>query len=515
MSIELEDFETRVTLRALLSADFEAMVALQKTCFPAMDPWTGAQFQSQLARWEDAQIGIFVDGRLVASAAQLIVDSGDHDVWSDWTSLSSNGFLHHHDAEGDTLYGVELQVHPDYRGMKLSRRLYDHRKRMCRDRNLKRMAIGGRIPGYLAHSDRFTPAEYVAEVQAKRVYDPVLTAQVAAGFVLRELLEGYLPDDTQSMGYATSLEWLNLDYVRPRSVRRLLRATQPVRVSLVQYRMRAIASFEEFERQVEFFVDTASDYKADFVLFPELFTVQLLSLLDGTRPGHAARQLAEFTPRYLELFNSLATRYNVNVIGGSQFTVEDEKLFNVSYLFHRDGRIDAQKKIHITPSEAKWWGVQGGDSVEVFDTDRGKVAILICYDVEFPELGRIVSAKGASLLFVPYNTNDRYGHNRVRVCTQARCVENHLFAVTAGCVGNLPFVENADVHYAQSAVLTPSDMAFPQDGISAQADPNVETVVAHDLDLEVLRRHRRSGTVQCWNDRRTDLYRVHHGDMKI
>ncbi len=515
MRIDLEDFETRIELRPLTVADFDALVELQRLCFPDMEAWTREHLEAQLRRWDQAQAGVLADGVLVATCAQLIIDSGDHDVWGDWSAISSDGFLSNHDADGDTLYGVELQVHPDWRGMKLSRRLYDWRKRLCRDRNLKRMAIGGRIPGYAAHADSMSAAEYVEEVQAKRLFDPVLTAQVSNGFLLRELLADYLPEDEASLGYGTSLEWLNLGYVRKRSARRVLRATQPVRVSLVQYQMRAIANFEEFERQVEFFVDTASDYKADFLLFPELFTVQLLSLVGSNRPGHAARELATFTPRYLELFNDLATRYNVNVIGGSQFTLEGDQLYNVAYLFHRDGRIDAQKKIHITPSEARWWGVRGGDTVEVFDTDRARVAILICYDVEFPELGRKVAADQASLLFVPYNTNDRYGHNRVRVCAQARCVENHLFAVTAGCVGNLPFVENADVHYAQSAVLTPSDMPFPQDGISAQADPNVETVVAHDLDLEVLRRHRRTGTVQCWNDRRTDLYTVRFGDREI
>ncbi|MEQ9065156.1 MAG: carbon-nitrogen hydrolase family protein, partial [Gimesia chilikensis] len=208
--------------------------------------------------------------------------------------------------------------------------------------------------------------------------------------------------------------------------------------------------FDEYAQQCEFFLDTASDYKCDFILFPELFTTQLLSCVEPTRPGQAARRLAEFTPQYLDFFTEMAVKYNVNVIGGSQFVVEHGTLYNTSYLFGRDGSIGKQYKIHITPSERKWWGVSPGDRVEVFDTDCGRIAIQICYDIEFPELTRIAAQKGAQIVFVPFNTDTRHGYLRVRHCAQARCVENHLYVAISGCTGNLPFVENADIHYAQS-----------------------------------------------------------------
>ena len=116
--------------------------------------------------------------------------------------------------------------------------------------------------------------------------------------------------------------------------------------------------------------------------------------------------------------------------------------------------------------------------------------------------------KGAQLLFVPFNTNERYGYLRVARCAQARCIENHVYVVTAGCTGNLPSVENADVHYAQSAIYTPCDVMFSRDGVAAECTPNIETVIIHDVDIEMLRRHRYSGTTLNWNDRRRDLYRV-------
>ena len=439
----------------------------------------------------------------------LVVNSGDVADWYDWMSVSDGGNIRNHDPEGDTLYGIEMQVSPEWRGYRLSRRLYAARKELCRQLNLGQIVIGGRIPGYKEHQDAMSAREYAETVKDGRLYDPVLTSQLANGFVLKRIIADYLPTDEDSAGYATELEWPNLDYRRKRS--RQLRSVHPVRVAAVQYQMRRIKSFDDFAKQVEFFVDTAGDYKADFLVFPELFTLQLLSLVEG-RPGAAARALAEFTPAYLELFADMAVKYHVNIIGGTQFEVVNDVLLNTCFFFRRDGTLGYQRKLHVTPAEARWWGVTGGTELNVLESDQGPIAINVCYDVEFPELARMQAAQGARLLFVPYNTNDRYGHMRVRLCAQARCIENHLFAVTAGCVGNLPFVENADVHYAQSAVLTPSDIPFARDGVGAEVSPDVETVLVHDVDLELLRRHRASGTTQNWNDRRTDLYKVRWSD---
>ncbi|MEZ4409564.1 MAG: GNAT family N-acetyltransferase [Polyangiales bacterium] len=505
--IDLKAFERRVTLRRLTLADHEAVVALQLRCFPKMKPWSREQFQSQVETFAEGQFCVEIDGEIVASCASLIVDFGNYAEWHDWMVISDRGFIRNHDPAGDTLYGIEMMVDPATRGMRLARRLYDERKRVCRAHNLARMVIGGRIPGYIDHRGSLSAQEYVRQVMAKKLYDPVLTAQLSNGFTLKHLVPDYLPSDEDSAGYATCLEWANLDYVPPRHFRER-RAVATVRVGLVQYAMRAISSWEEFERQCRFFVDVGADYQADFLLFPELFTVQLLSLVEPGRPGLAARALAAFTPKYLAMFSELAVKHHVNIVGGSQFTEENGELYNVSYLFQRDGRIGKQFKIHVTPNERRWWGVSGGRRVEVFDTDRGPVSILVCYDVEFPELARVASAKGAQILFVPFNTNDRMGYLRVRACAQARCIENHLYAAVAGCVGNLPFVENADVHYAQSALLTPSDVGFARDAVATECSPNIEAVLVHDVDTEALRRHKANGTVQNWNDRRTDLYRV-------
>ena len=500
------EVERKLIVRQVTPADFAAIIALEQECFPGMAPWDPADLADHHARFPQGQLVVELDGEIVASSASLIVDYDDFSDWHDFRTVVVDGTLANHSPEGDTLYGIEMQVSPRARGMRLTRRLYDARKALCRERNLARIVIGGRLPGYGEHESTMSAREYVEAVLDKRLYDPVLTSQTANGFVLRKIVPGYLAADLQSAGHATQLEWVNLDHSSTRRAGR--RAVDLVRIAAVQYQLRHIESFDEFARQCEFFVDTAGDYRADFIVFPELFTLQLLTLIEGGRPGQAARELAAFSPRLLTLFRDLALKFNVNVVAGSAFVIEDGVLYNVSWLLRRDGTMAAQKKIHVTPNEARWWGARGGQDVEVFDTDCGKIAICICYDVEFPEMIRVAVQRGARMLFVPYCTNDRFGHMRVHISARARCLENHVYAVTAGCVGNLPFVDNADVHYAQSGVYTPLDVGFAWDGVAAEASPNIETVLVHEVDLEQLRRHRLRGTTRNWIDRRTDLYCV-------
>lgn len=508
--ISLENLEKQLEVRRLTTDDFEDLEAMQLKCFPGMPTWTREHIESQIAHFPEGQLVLVYNGRLVASSCSLMVDYDLCSEWHDWKKVSDSGYIRNHDPNGDVLYGIEIMVHPDFRGMRLARRLYDERKKIARERNLEAIVIGGRIPGYADHKDDMTAHEYARKVADKTLYDPVLTTQIANGFELKQLIPDYLPSDEDSVGWASHMEWVNVDY-RPHQ-KRQIRPVQIVRLSTVQYQMRAVESWEEFERQITYFVDTAGDYRCDFVTFPELFTTQLLSLVKARRPGSAARELAEFNERYIKLFQKLAVSYHVNIIGGSNFAIEDEKLYNIAYLFRRDGTIGKQYKIHITPAEWRWWGVTGGNKVEVFDTDCGRIAILICYDIEFPELVRIATKKGAQVIFVPFNTDERFGYLRVRTCAMARCVENHVYTVLSGCTGNLPQVKNADIHYAQSGIYTPADIPFSPDAIAAECTPNIETIVMKDLDIELLRRHRYQGTTQNWRDRRTDLYQLHYDE---
>ena len=510
MSEPRNDFDRRLTVRPLRLDDYEQLVEVELRCFPGMKPWHKDQIASQLEHFPEGQICVEMDGRIVASSSSLVVKFDEDKAWHDWAAIADGGYIRTHDPNGDTLYGIEIMVDPEFRGMRLARRLYSARKNLAREMNLERIIIGGRIPGYHKHADKLTAEQYVEQVTSKALIDRVLTAQLSNGFTLQRLIPNYLPSDKESLGYATFLEWKNFDHRA--ADRRSLRAVDIVRVAAVQYEIREVKAFEQFARQCEYFVDAGTESQCDFLVFPELITTQLLSMTPPQRPGLAARSLHEFTDRYVELFSRLAIKYDVNIVGGSQFVIDDAKLYNVAHLFHRNGRVSRQRQLHVPPQDRRWWGVSAGDSLDVFDTDRGRVAVLSAYDVQFPEVARAAAKRGAEILLVPFNVPDEDAYLRVRYCAAARTVENHVYVVLAGCTGNLPFVPNADTHYAISAILTPCDITFSRDGIAALSVANVEGVHVSDLDLELLRRHRYTGTTQNWNDRRPELYELRFKD---
>ena len=222
----------------------------------------------------------------------------------------------------------------------------------------------------------------------------------------------------------------------------------------------------------------------------------------------AIRELAGYTDRIVDKFSEFSVSYNINIITGSMPEIKDEKLYNVGYLCRRDGSVERFEKLHITPDEEKVWGLVGGRQLKTFDTDCGKIGILICYDVEFPELSRLLAEEGMRILFVPFLTDTQNGYSRVRHCAQARAIENECYVAIAGSVGNLPKVHNMDIQYAQSMVFTPCDFAFPVNGVKAEATPNTEMILVVDVDMDLLVEINKSGSVRNLNDRRTDLYQL-------
>ncbi|WP_409342966.1 carbon-nitrogen hydrolase family protein [Paenibacillus sp. MBLB4367] len=278
------------------------------------------------------------------------------------------------------------------------------------------------------------------------------------------------------------------------------------RVSAVQYHLHTISSFEEFAAQVEHYVKTAEEFAADFVLFPEFFTTQLLSIGDGKGNALTINELPDFTERYRSLFTSLARKTGMHLIGGTHVIRKGDRLYNVAHLFYPDGRVAEQAKLHITPTEVTEWNMSAGDGLEVFETDKGTIAMLTCYDIEFPEIVRMARAKGADVIFCPSCTDDRHGFYRVRYCCHARTIENQIYVVTTGTVGSLPTVDFMRGNYGQAAVITPNDVPFPPRGIMVEGEINGDMIVTADVDLSLLHEVRLKGSVTTWRDRRTDLY---------
>ncbi len=278
-----------------------------------------------------------------------------------------------------------------------------------------------------------------------------------------------------------------------------------VRIASVQYQLRKISSFEDFAQQVQFVLSSAAEYNPNYVLLPELFTTQLLSFIKTDNIRGAVRSLDRFTKKYVELLSFYADKGGYYLIGGTHPTIREGNLYNTSYLFTPSGKVFTQDKVHRTRWEKESWGMTAGDEFKVFETAYAPISILICYDIEFPEAARAVSEAGSEIIFVPSCTDDRQGYLRVKYCSQARAIENQVFVVTSGTVGNLP-VENMNLHYGQAAIFTPSDFPFSRDGIAAEGVINQEQIVISDLELDLLDENRLKGTTIPLLDKRKDVY---------
>lgn len=279
-----------------------------------------------------------------------------------------------------------------------------------------------------------------------------------------------------------------------------------VRIAAVQYLLRQIDDWDAFENQVRFIMKAAGDYKPNFVLLPEIFTTQLLSFMDTTDIRAAVRQMHDYTSRYKALMQELAKQWDIHLIGGSHPTLKDNgQLLNTAYYFTPQGGIFEQDKLHRTRWEREKWNTDHGSQLRLFDTPFGKIAILICYDIEFPELSRMVCEAGADILMVPSCTDDRQGFLRVRYCCHARAIENQVYVVMTSTVGNLA-VEGLGLNYGQASIITPSDFSFARDGIAAEGTPNIEQIVVADVDLNDLVTNRENGTTIPLYDKRKDIY---------
>lgn len=278
-----------------------------------------------------------------------------------------------------------------------------------------------------------------------------------------------------------------------------------LRVSAVQYELRNITSFDDFARQCEHYVRNAEEYETEFLLFPELFTTQLLTISDKSGKGLSIQELPNFTEQYMRLFTNLATTYNMHIIAGTHIIERNNRLYNVAFLFYPDGSVKEQAKLHITPFEIEGWNMAAGEGLEVFDTEKGRIAILTCYDIEFPEIVRMARAKGADVIFCPSCTDDRHGFHRVRYTSHARAIENQVYVVLTGTVGSIS-VDLMRANFGQAAIISPNDIPFPPKGLLAEGEINHDMLVTADLDLALLEEVRKAGSVTTWRDRRIDLY---------
>ena len=468
--------------------------------------WEEHHIRKLLDKFPEGQVVIKVNGLIAGCALSIIVDNDAFDKNHTYREITADYTFDSHDPEGAVLYGIDIFIKPEFRGLRLGRRLYDYRKEYCEKNNLRKIVFGGRIPNYHKYSDELSPKEYLEKVRLKEINDPVLNFQISNDFHPTRVLRGYLEGDEASGEYAVLMEWDNIYYEKP--VKKAATNKTVVRLGLIQWQMRPYDTIEALMQQAEYFIDTVSGYRSDFALFPEFFNAPLMAKNNHLSEPEAIRELAAHTDEIVQQFSNFSISYNINIVAGSMPALIGDKLLNVGFVCKRDGTVERYEKLHVTPDEAKVWGMQGGNELRVFDTDCGKIGVLICYDAEFPELSRLLADEGMDILFIPFLTDTQNGYSRVRNCAQARAIENECYVAIAGSVGNLPNVHNMDIQFAQSMVFTPCDFAFPTNGIKAEATPNTEMILIADLDIDLLRELHQFGSVRNLKDRRRDLFEL-------
>ena len=269
-----------------------------------------------------------------------------------------------------------------------------------------------------------------------------------------------------------------------------------IRVASLQYFIRPVQTFEQFRDQVESLIETAKDYRCQLVVFPEYFTVQLLTLGNVKRPIlDQIYDLSQQVPRFQQMMEDFARKYAIYVIAGTIPVLDGESVYNECFMFSPRGNMGVQGKMHMTRFENEDWKVRARSQLRVFEAEFGRFAVNICYDVEFPEIARAAARQGAHILIVPSCTDDRQGFFRVRYCAQARAIENQVYVIHSGTVGSLPMVPAVSLNYGQASILTPSDFAFSRDGILAEGNPNQEMMVIGELNMDTIVDARSSGTV--------------------
>jgi predicted amidohydrolase/GNAT superfamily N-acetyltransferase len=499
-------------IRRWTAEDIPDIVACHRAAYPEYDGdsshYDERIYSMQFQAFPEGQALIEIDEKVVAYATALIVQLDDDKHLYTYEELTGDGTFTSHNPAGDTLYGADIAVHPDYRGLGLSKLLYEERRSLLKRYNLRRMVAYGRLPGYAEYAGQITAEEYVNMVSVGELDDPALNAHLRAGYQVKRVLLDILQDDP-SLNYCTYLEMPNPYFDAERrhiAAAPIRRPVRKIRVCAAQYRMSPIESWAQFETSVTHFVTTADAYHSHFLLFPELFTAQLLSILppaETLREGF--QQLAALEDDYVELMRQLAYSHKLYICGGTHPVMRNGELYNRAHLFTPAGNVHTQDKLHVPQIQREEWGIRPGKKVFVFDTPLARVAMQIGYDIEYPEVSRLLALAGVELILVPFNTEEQRAYQRVRFTAQARAVENSLYVALAGNVGDVPFWSPL-LTYSQSAILTPSDFAFPTNATATEATADAETFIIADLDLTSLVQHRELGKTRPLQDRRLDLY---------
>ena len=288
-----------------------------------------------------------------------------------------------------------------------------------------------------------------------------------------------------------------------------------VSIAACQFVIRPVGSFDEFAAHARGLLDQAEG--ADLVLFPELFTVELFTTFPDWKnlPVSELTRIHEYgntnyTEDYRQLFESEAKERGQHIVAGSHLEKKNGRYLNVAYLYGPDGLIHMHDKTHIFPAEAQW-STEEGDKVEMVELPFAKVGFNVCYETEIPECAATLVEQGAEIILCPSFTFTEYGFWRVRHCAQARAIENQVYFVHCATGADVPSDGPLPPGWTRSSILSPCDKPWgvPNGVVAESPEPNIETVVWGEVDLDKIYENRENGVAPTFRDRRrrADLYR--------
>jgi predicted amidohydrolase len=277
-----------------------------------------------------------------------------------------------------------------------------------------------------------------------------------------------------------------------------------VNIAAAQYNISFLATWQDYCTKVTLWVEEAAQQDANILVFPEYASMELASLFEEAIYSSLSKQLEAMQSLhddYVALYQSLAVQYQCYIQAGTfPVRIESGAYRNRAYLFMPDGRVDYQDKLMMTRFENEQWLIESGTDIKTFDTEYGKIGINICYDSEFPLLARQQVEAGCVLILVPTCTDTVAGYNRVKIGCQARALENQCYVVQSSLVGEAPWSEAVDVNIGLSAIYTPVDRGFPDDGILAIGKLNAVQWVIAEICLEDVETVRQQGQVFNYRD---------------
>ena len=269
-----------------------------------------------------------------------------------------------------------------------------------------------------------------------------------------------------------------------------------MKIAAAAYPIDWFDSFADYEAKLSRWVADAAG--ADLLVFPEYGAMELASLGGRDAAGDleaSLHEVARHWPQVEALHLRLAARHGCHILGASGPVFDGPRPVNRAVLYGPRGRVGHQDKQIMTRFEREDWDVTGSPGLRAFDTALGRVGILICYDSEFPLLGRVLAQAGVELLLVPSCTDTVAGFSRVRIGAMARALESQCVVVQAPTVGPCDWMPALDENRGRAAIYGPPDGFWPETGIIAEGAMDQPGWVMADVDLSRVSDSRRNGAV--------------------